>query len=222
MSGVSASTWARLASSGTTPPNRPCTSSWLETRFDGARCRPRRPRRPSRRTRSRCRGRLTQPRRRRAGGHARPSGHRGGDPVEQVRGTPRVHVVDPHDQRVLVRSPGSSSCGPRPGGTRTARTAAARPSSTRGPPARRPRRPCRRRRDQLVQQPRADLAAVVVGLDGDRRDVGLVAVADHPAVADHVAVRAARPGSSGSASRTSRRGTGSGSRDADRPGVRSP
>src|SRR6266542_3826593 len=189
--GVRSSTWAREASSGTTPPNRPWTSCWLDTRFERIRTPSSttatavssqdvsipstftRPVPPRRAPRSR---RAAFPARRRQIGEA----------FQEVLVLGPVHVVHPHDQGVLVRLlvvvlAHADRAEPEPP-VHPLRAPVRHPHLQRH----RPGPHVHRRLGQLVHQPRADLAAVVVRVHGDRGHVGLVAVADQPGVAHHI------------------------------------
>src|SRR6266581_1661630 len=181
-SGDSTSTCAREASSGTTPPNRPCMSIWLATRLTSTSV-------PSSTIATAVSSQeVSIPRT--FNGRApslRVLGRAGHDLVQELLVLRRVHVVHPHDQGVLagllvvvLAHPD----GPEP----------EPPVQPLGAPVRHP--DLQRhgagphldgRLDQLVEQPGPDLAAMVLGVDGDGGHVGLVAVADHASVADHVA-----------------------------------
>src|SRR3989304_1529143 len=94
-SGFSASTCARLASSGTTPPKRACRSVWLEMRFDRAT-------RASTTATAGSSPEVSLPRTFPARSRADPLG----EPAHEVPKHPAAlrlaDVVEPHDERVLV------------------------------------------------------------------------------------------------------------------------
>src|SRR5438093_10975207 len=181
-SGDSASTCAREASSGTTPPKRRCMSTWLDTRLT-------RTSEPSSTIATAVSSHeVSIPRT--FNGRA-PSLHvLGGadhDVVQELLVLGGVHVVDPHHQRVLARLLVVVLA-------HAHRTEPEPPVQPLRPPVRHP--DLQRhgpgphldgRLDQLVQQAGPDLATVVLGVHGDGGDVGLVPVADHAGVADHVA-----------------------------------
>src|SRR5919201_6524674 len=194
-SGFRTSTCARDASSGTTPPYLRCTSTWLETRFE-------RIERPSSTTATAVSSQeVSMPRtimfdrglrsplvRATPSSSLRPhvGGHVGDDRFQRSPVLRAGHVVDPHDQGVLsgllvVALAHADRPEPEP------------PVHPLGSPVRhpvlernRPRSQLNSPVEQLVHQAGADLPALVVRVDGDRGDVGLVPVADHAAVTHQV------------------------------------
>src|SRR5919197_498000 len=182
-SGLRTSTCARDASSGTTPPNRSWTSTWLATRFD-------RSFRPSSTTATAVSSQeVSIPRTRVAGlTSALTVRSRGAvdDALEEPFVVGGVDVVGPHHEGVLPGLLVVALADPH-------RTEAEPRVHLLSPPVRHadlerygPRSHVDGRLDQLVQQAGSDLPALVDGVDGDRRHVGLVSVADHPGVPHHV------------------------------------
>src|SRR5262245_37536424 len=196
ISGVSASTCARLASSGTTPPNRSCNLTWLARRLASTVSSSTTATPVSSHEVSIPRTFIGRPSFGcRAGGGSRS---RGSDALGQLVDQPpgaraalrRADPVEPHDERVLadllvvvLSDPHRSKAEPR---VQPLRAPVGHPDLQRhglgvhvhgsG--------------DQVVQQPGADLLALALGIDGDVGDVCLLAVADQPAVADDLAIEA--------------------------------
>src|SRR5512141_646854 len=183
-SGFSASTWARLASSGTTPPKRACRSTWLEMTFESAT-------RSSTTATAVSSQEVSIPRT----FTERPSrasalGERVHELAELAAERRVADPVDPHDERVLADL--------------LVVVLAHADGSEPEPPVQPLRAPVRHAhlerdrlgphldgvRDEVVQEPRADLVPVVERIHGDVRDVGLLAVADETAVADDLPVHA--------------------------------
>src|SRR5512132_1198056 len=199
ISGVSASTCARLASSGTTPPKRSCTSTWLAMRLASTVSRSTtatavsshdvsipntftaRPSRSGLRV-------VGEERSRDLGAKAV------GELVEQpTQARPELGVADPvqpHDQRVLadlliVVLPDADGAEPEPGVQPLGTPVGDADLERHGLGAH-----VVGRQDQIVQQARADLLALAFGIDGDVGHVGLFPVADEPSVADDLPIDA--------------------------------
>src|SRR3990172_2827656 len=185
-SGFRASTWARLASSGTTPPKRSCTSTWLASRFARTT--------PSWTIATPVSSQeVSMPRTRTwlLASNALGADALGQlvDELGQAAAVARVaDLIEPHDQRILadllvVVLAYTHRAEPEP------------PVEPLCPPVRhahleRDRLGADRDRldDQIVEQTRGDLLPVAQRVHGDVRDVRLLAVADHPAVADDLSV----------------------------------
>src|SRR6266496_136230 len=97
ISGFKACTWAREATSGTTPPNRACRSVWLATRLA-------RTIRPSWMTATAVSSHEVSMPRTLTGRRSRanPVGEVLGQSAQSLLIFGPVHIVDPHDQGVLV------------------------------------------------------------------------------------------------------------------------
>src|SRR6266540_2611794 len=192
--GVRASTCARLASSGTTQPKRSCTSTWLAMRLASTVSRSTTATAvsshdvsmPSTFTATPSR---SGPRPRRRPEASRDLGsHAVGELVEQpAQARPELGVADPvqpHDQRVLadllvVVLPDAHGAEPESGVQPLGPPVGDADLERHGLGAH-----VARGEDQIVQEARADLLALAFGIDGDVGHVGLLPVADEPAVAD--------------------------------------
>src|SRR3954468_5430904 len=186
-SGVNASTCARLATSGTTPPNRSCSATCVAMRFE-------RTSRSSTTATAVSAHDVSIPRTfianraRRSGVRADRLGD-GPHQLGELRAVRRrADLVEPHDQCVLVdllvvvlANADRSEAEPRVDALR-------RP--VRHPHLERDRVGAHvdTGEDQVVQDPAPDPRALVHRVDGDVRDVRLLAVADHAAVADDVTI----------------------------------
>src|SRR5512132_3556076 len=177
ISGFRACTWALEATSGTTPPNLACRSVWLATKLARTIA-------PSSMTATAVSSHEVSMPRTLTGARSRANavwellGQSSQSPL--VFGP--VHVVDPHDEGVLVhllvvvladadRSEPELSVQPL--------RAVVRDADLQGDGLRAGRN---RILDEVVQQAHPDLVALVFGVDGDVRDVGLFTVRDEAAV----------------------------------------
>src|SRR5918995_2194055 len=200
ISGLSAWTCARLASSGTTPPKRSCTSTWLAMRLASTVSLSTTATAVSSHDVSMPSTFTARPSRSGLRRRRRPEGSRDlgsqavGEPVEQpAQARSELGVADPvqpHDQRVLAdllvvvlpdpdgseTEPRVQPLGPPVGDADLERHGLG--AHVEG------------RQDQIVQEARADLLALAFGIDGDVGHVGLFPVADQPAVPHDLPVEA--------------------------------
>src|SRR6266540_2328019 len=172
MSGFRVCTWAREATSGTTPPNRACRSAWLATRLA-------RTIRPSWMTATAVSSHEVSMPRTLMGARSRANavGELLGQPSQSLLVFGPVHVVDPHDQGVLVYllvvvlPEAELSVQPL--------RAVVRDADFQGDGLRALRD---RVLDEVEEQAHPDLVPLVLRVDGDVRDVGLLSIGDEPAV----------------------------------------
>ncbi len=212
--GVSRSTWARQAISGTTPPKRACRSIWLDTTDDST----------SRPVEHHGRGRLVarrlDPQHPSVGHDPIPSprtvtpGTAASISVERPRERRLVDVLGPHHQRILVRL--DVVVLPDAGGPEAEASVEVLGPGVADPhlEGEVPGAAVERGPGQLGEEARPDRGAVPRGVDGDRGDVRVVAGEHEPGVADHDCVD---PGHEVEAARPQRE---LGEEQAERPGSR--